>query len=380
LGMSNGTQQATFMAIENVEPNQWFNTNIQGKLMDGSSQYNTSGAYEFVTDSPQIEVYINVPPTLSLYEARLYLMSDQNSLFVNDAPLPWEPGLYGNLTGDVGGYNLDAIGYRGVSYASCEHKGQNLLLNYNSSGTGKTLYHLVLVGQVGSENLNLLVKTQFGNACLLPTADTIGLTRVSASNTTKISYLSNATDLTSVVLRYTTDNWNSSSEMPMSIQNRTVSATIPRQNAGTLVQYQVVANDTLKNTLTAQGNFTVKQFPMLNITVASGEVQNKSSPSSSKTGCSSALGDSLASLPLRWDITSKNADNNAPQLSGEGSSIWQPNFQSISPTTQTGFRITEAISSNFAASIVTRTTVAGPADFSKSKGVFSASFSCRPTA
>jgi hypothetical protein len=105
---SKGAENATFMAIENVQTDKWFSTNMEGKRSDGSSATNTGWSYEFVTDSPQIEVYIQVPVTLDMYEARLYAMSNNNSLIINDAPLPWEPGLYGNRTGNVGGYNLNS--------------------------------------------------------------------------------------------------------------------------------------------------------------------------------------------------------------------------------------------------------------------------------
>ena len=272
---SKGAEAATFMAIENVQTDKWFPTNIEGKRSDGSSATNTSWAYEFVTDSQQVEVYIKVPTTLDMYEARLYAMSNPKSLIINDAPLPWEPGLYGNRTGNVGGSNLNSDGYRGVAYASCEYKGQDMQLNYNSTknnststnatATQKTLYQLVLIGEVGSGKIEFLVKTQL-DACLLPSNATKFLGKVSVGNETKVTYISNSTDLTNAVLDYSTDHWNSTLEMPMIIENRTCSATIPQQKAGTNVDYRVSANDTLMNTLSAQGSFTVKQYATLNIT------------------------------------------------------------------------------------------------------------------
>jgi hypothetical protein len=53
----------------------------------------TAWAYEFVTDASNIQITINVPNTLDMYEARLYKMSNPDSLIINDSPLPWEPGL-----------------------------------------------------------------------------------------------------------------------------------------------------------------------------------------------------------------------------------------------------------------------------------------------
>jgi LysM repeat protein len=267
---SNGTEQATFMAIENIESDKWYTRSIEGKSLDNLGVFNTTWAYEFVTDKPQIEVYAKVPDTLDMYEARLYIMSDPQSLAINGAPLPWEPGLYGNLTGDVGGYSLDSDNYRGAAYASCEYKGQDMLLKYSSAATGKTLYHLVLIGEAGAGNIDFLVKTRFGDASLAP-ANILG--RIYPWNETTVAYVSNATDLDGAVMDYSTNHWNSTQSTEMKIENQTCSAVIPRQKAGTFVEYKVRANDTLMNALQAEGNFTVKQLAMLNITAVREKVR-----------------------------------------------------------------------------------------------------------
>jgi hypothetical protein len=103
---SSGAEQATFMIIENVECDRWYTHAVSGKIGDVPA-FNTSWAYEFLTDSPRIELWVRVPDTLDMYEARLYLMSDSESLTVNNVSLPWEPGLYGNRS-TVGGYNLES--------------------------------------------------------------------------------------------------------------------------------------------------------------------------------------------------------------------------------------------------------------------------------
>jgi hypothetical protein len=65
-----------------------------------------------MTESPRIELWVRVPDTLDIYEARLYLMSNAESSIVNNVSLPWEMGLYGNLS-TVGGYNLESEVSRG---------------------------------------------------------------------------------------------------------------------------------------------------------------------------------------------------------------------------------------------------------------------------
>ena len=150
------------MIIENLQTDQWYTSYIEGGEDSNPSLYR-SWAYEFVTNASHVELYVQVPNTLDMYEARLYLMNNANSSTLNSTPLPWEPGLYGNLSGSTGGYNFNSTGYRGVAYASCEHNGQSMFLNYSSNMTGTKLYHLVLIGEIGSGNITLMLKTNFQN-------------------------------------------------------------------------------------------------------------------------------------------------------------------------------------------------------------------------
>ena len=72
---SNASEQATFMLIEDVQVNEWHQVYLTGKEND-VPVFNTSWAYEFVTESQHIEVHVRVPDTLDMYEARLYLMAN----------------------------------------------------------------------------------------------------------------------------------------------------------------------------------------------------------------------------------------------------------------------------------------------------------------
>jgi hypothetical protein len=250
---SHGAEQATFMIIEHIDCDVWYTHDVEGK--NGTlANFDTSWSYEFMTDSPRIELYVQVPDTLDMYEARLYLMSDAQSPTVNNVSLPWEMGLYGNLTGDVGGYNLEDEGYRGVAYASCEFNGQDMYLNYTTTTEGPRVYHLVLMGEVGSGTIDFLVKTTFGGT-LTPLTNP---GRVYPTNQTLISYEANSTELEDAALKYTVDDWMNVTTLPMAVSNMTCNATIPQQQAGAVVQYAVNAVDAVKNNLTATGNFTVK--------------------------------------------------------------------------------------------------------------------------
>jgi hypothetical protein len=249
---SSGAEQATFMIIENVETDRWYTHEISGKI-DDAPVFASSWAYEFVTDSPRIELWVRVPDTLDMYEARLYLMSNAKSFTVNNVSLPWEPGLYSNLS-DVGGYNLESEEYRGVAYASCEFNGQDMFLNYTQPFAGKNVYHLVLMGEVGEGTIEFMVKTTFGGVLSPLTFPQ----KVTPADETAIAYATNTTQLENATLRYTIDNWKNATKVDMAVSNMTCNATIPLQEAGSLVEYTVQATDTIKNTLTATGNFTVK--------------------------------------------------------------------------------------------------------------------------
>lgn len=266
---SNSSEQATFMIIENVECNVWHEHYVKGKQNE-LPVLETSWAYEFATESQHIEVLIKVPDTLDMYEARLYLMADPQEdigSVLTDVPLAWEPGLYGEREDVFGGYNLESREYRGLAYASCEFHGQDMFVNFTSPYPGKSLYHLVLIGEVGSGTIDFLVKTEFGSACLKPS---IVPGRVYPLNDTVVAYVSNSTDLKNVTLRFSADGWKNVTALEMEIlNNRTCRAVVPGQAAGAFVSYRVEACDVLENVLVACGNYSVKYLSVLNLTVIS---------------------------------------------------------------------------------------------------------------
>jgi len=265
---SQGDQQATFMIIEDVECNVWHQHYVEGKDNTSIPILNTSWTFEFATESQHVEVWVRVPETLDMYEARSYLMADsksKNQTVLNDVPLAWEPGLYGERDNIYGGYNLESREYRGSAYTSCEYYGQDMLLNYTSPNSGEGLYHLVFIGEAGSGTIEFLVKTEFGNACLKP----LNLpSKVYPENDTEIAYVSNSTDLRNATLQYSINNWTNSTSVNMDIlDNRTCMGIVPRQSAGAVVKYKVTANDVLENVLAANGSYPVKSALAINMSV-----------------------------------------------------------------------------------------------------------------
>jgi len=264
-----GAQQATFMIIENIECNVWYEHFARGK--EGElSVLETSWAYEFVTESRHVEVLVRVPETLDMYEVRLYLMADPEAgvgSVLNDVPLALEAGLHGVIQGIFGGYNLESEEYRGIAYGSCEFHGQDMFLNFTSPHLGESLYHLVFIGETGSGTVEFLVKTESENACIKPQ---IIPQKVYPHNDTVIAYNSNSTDLKNGVLQYSINEWRNVTALEMDIvNNRTCTAVIPGQSAGTFVNYRIEAIDVLENVLVAYGNYSVKYPSALNLSSTS---------------------------------------------------------------------------------------------------------------
>jgi len=273
---SKGAQQATFMIIEDAECNVWHQRYLEGMNSQSMPTLNTSWSYEFITDSQNVEVYVKVPMTLDMYEARLYLMTDsasKNQTLLNNIPLAWEPGLYGNKTTKepvVGGYNLDSKQYRGDAYASCELYGQDMYFNFTSRKNQTLLYHLVLIGEFGNGTIQFLIKTEFNKNYLTPS---VIPGRVSPETNATVAYISATENLDNAVLKYSTNGWHSQNTTIMEISNRTCISIIPRQEAGITVQYTIDAVDSLENDMFANGSYVVKYLSTLNFTSIPADVK-----------------------------------------------------------------------------------------------------------
>ena len=263
---SQSADAATFMAIEHVEPNMWHTSFIEGK-QNNETVESTCWAYEFTASSEQVEIRVQVPDTLDMYEARLYLMANPSSKvfkLLSGVPLAWEPGLYGQVDKDMGGYNLDSKGFRGEAFASCEDFGQDMLINYTAPRGDESLYHLVLIGEAGAGNVNFRIKTNFGDSKLRLTAP-VG--KVHTGSETIVAAASNNSLIQRAFLSYSTDNWNTSTVSEMAVNNLTCSATVPGQAAGMTVSYRVEAYDFLDNQMAINGTYMVKHQSQVNFTL-----------------------------------------------------------------------------------------------------------------
>jgi len=264
---SQAAEAATFMLIPHVETNRWYQQNIQGKVNDVPTE-NTSWAFEFATTSRNIEIKVQVPDTLDMYEVRLYLLANPSQgkgTKLNNVSLAWEPGLYGNRSSVFGGYNLDSKSYRGIAYASCEYPGQDMFINYTAPYDGESLYHLVFIGENGEGTVDFAVKTDFQG----PSINVLNLPQkvVPAQQVNMTFRVDDKTELANVSLQYSVDNWNTSQTVSLASCQNTYNASIPAQSAGTQVAYNITAIDVVDNKAVYRNSYTVKHAIFTNITL-----------------------------------------------------------------------------------------------------------------
>ena len=268
---SQNADAATLMVIEHVETNVWYDRLIEGKQGNASME-DTCWAYEFAASSERIEIQVQVPDGLDMYEARLYLMANPSTKkgeLLSGVPLAWEPGLYGQVDKDFGGYNLDSKGVRGEAYASCEFFGQDMLISYTAPHPEDSMYHLALMGEAGAGDVSFRVKTNFGDSELQLTAP---LGKVYPSDETAVTVVSNNSRIQKASLHYSVDNWNTSTVLEMAVDNRTCNGTIQGQAAGETVSYRVEAYDILDNKMSLNGSYVVKHHSQVNLTLGKASV------------------------------------------------------------------------------------------------------------
>jgi hypothetical protein len=296
---SQNSRNATFLIIQHLEHNTVYRKNMMGRDNYDNPVLKTSIAYEFNASADLFEIYVKVPSTLDMYEARIYPMTNLDEGIgdtINGALIPWDPGLHGELQGEttkgkiiqlnngsygelvvvgpkkddmtpydpdehgeieyaVGGFNTEAEGYRpSDAFASCESLGQDMVLLYNNSGN--TLYHLVLIAEHGSGKVSFYVKTDFDppNLQLVdpPTeAYSDELTPISIS-------VKDESLLKSLYVKFTDDDGENWSYKNMTQDSGNVyGALLPYFSEGDQVEYTVVAVDEVDNRAEVDGGFQV---------------------------------------------------------------------------------------------------------------------------
>jgi len=166
---SKNNESAVFMAVEHIETNVRYTRTLEGRDRENDEELlNTGWAYEFNTSSPVIRVFIDVPPTLDMYEARLYAMADpahEVGYLLNGLGVP-SGDLFNNFTDGYGGFNTSCKGDRNPeAMASCEHSGEDMAFVYEApkaaNETSNVFYYLALIAEYGEGEVEFYVQTDF---------------------------------------------------------------------------------------------------------------------------------------------------------------------------------------------------------------------------
>ncbi len=252
-------EAGTFMVIEHIEPNNWYSRYMYGKV-DEEPVKDTTWAYEFNTSAKRIRVFVDVPDPLDMYEVRLYIMAnpeaDQGEL-LNGIPVAWEPGLRGEKTDIYGGFNFDPQGFRHVdAMASCEHSGEDMVIDYEVPVEGNLLYHIVLIAEYYSGNVEFIVQTDFQPPELQFT-DPPTIVE-SGERTVLEASVRDETAINSTSLSYSTDGGVSWNELPVYENGDGIYwGEAPAFDAGTSVEYCFAAEDDRGNVGEIRGTYKV---------------------------------------------------------------------------------------------------------------------------
>ena len=272
---SSAAEAGTLMAIEHIEPNRWYSRYMHGKV-DEKPVRETTWAYEFNTSADRIRVFMDIPSSLDMYEARLYVVANPaagKGDLLNGILVAWEPGLRGERSGFYGGFNFDPQGFRHVdAMASGGQIGEDMVIEYVAPAQGNLLYHLVLIAEYSSGTLNFIVQTDFEPPALqLIDPPTI----VESDEPTNLSAsVSDETAIESISLRYSTDDGVSWNQLGVDeYADGVYRGVIPAFGGGTLVDYVFEAEDEMGNAGEIRGNYTIMSSPLLEIHLDSDEIK-----------------------------------------------------------------------------------------------------------
>jgi len=238
-------EAGTFMVIEHIEPNRWYSRYMRGKV-DEEPVKDTTWAYEFNTSAKRIRVFVDVPDPLDMYEVRLYIMANPEAgqgELLNGIPVAWEPGLRGEKTDIYGGFNFDPQGFRHVdAMASCEHSGEDMVIDYEVPVQGNLLYHLGLIAEYYSGTVEFVVQTDFEPPELRFT-DPPTIVESGERTLLEVS-VCDETAIKSTSLSYSTDAGASWNELPVHDKGGGIYwGEVPAFDGGTVVEYLFEAGD-----------------------------------------------------------------------------------------------------------------------------------------
>ena len=279
---SGGAHPAVFMVMQHLEMNRRYTLELIGKYNpDDQYTYNAYHAYEFDTSAEDFELFVSVPDSLDMYEARVYPMANpaaQIGYYIRGIGVPTGELLTSEApSGSYGGYNYKYEKFRFNQWtASCERNGYDMDVTFGAPLHNETelvledrtvFYYLVLMAEYDQGTIEFYLKTDANNPIVtLVDPGVLGYT----DGTTKIeARVSHNNPLDQVWLNYTTTDWATQSrvDMEMDEDEGVHHGYIPKQTLNKVVKYRVYAMDEISNQGSASGSFEVKERVTPELTV-----------------------------------------------------------------------------------------------------------------
>lgn len=161
---SSAAEEATLMVIEHIETDRWYARFLR-EPAENDFRYDSDWVYEFESSARRLKIIIEVPDTLDMYEARLYTMANPvkgKGRKIMGVMVPWDSGLFAIQSGVYGGFNNNPQGFRHLNAsASCEHSGDDMIIDYMQPIMDPLLYRLLLMSEYGNGTLRFMVQTDF---------------------------------------------------------------------------------------------------------------------------------------------------------------------------------------------------------------------------
>ena len=274
-----GAQNATLMVIEHLDVDTWYRNKLymRGKDSNGEDTFVTTWAYEFVSSKQLINILVEVPNRLDMYEMRLFLMAnldDDVGFEISGAPVPPSKYLLGVYVQNspYGGYNMISKGHRGAKFTSSEDFGVDMVLEYDSGSDSEKLYYLVFIAEKGYGTIDFIIYTD-QTLPELYAIDPIDEARANKFSEVSVYANDNESGIDRVILSYSVDDWQTSEDNIMAQLEPDIFITnIPGQAPGTKVYWNVTALDAVGNEASINGSYLIKLISEITVSATPEEV------------------------------------------------------------------------------------------------------------
>ena len=260
---SKDTEGAVFMLIEHIDVNTEYFQDLEGRDSAGKEVLFSGWAYEFDTTAPLVRVFVEVPDSLDMYEARLYMMANPDSEIgydLNGLGVP-SGNLFSAFDGQYGGFSTSCKGDRNIdAMASCEHSGKDMEFTYNTpnsyNDTGNIFYYIVLIAEHDEGTVKFYVQTDFSPPeVILQKPPEVGY----AGEETEIRVSAeDEYDVVHVGVSYNVGS-SATSTIDSKFKDGVWTCKLPPFNSGDYIHYTVHAEDKFGNTGSVESEFLVKK-------------------------------------------------------------------------------------------------------------------------